>query len=356
MPRVRFQVRYDRPPWWDRVSRFAGFGVCDDHTPMATFGGIDLGGTKVQTIVMRGDDHQVLGQARSLTPHTGGPAAVVDALVACLTEAADSAGVRLAELDGIGVGVPGEVDARAGTLARATNLSEWEKPYPLAAVLSERFGVRVRLGNDVSVAAHAELRLGAGRGADSLLAVFWGTGVGGGVALEGRLWHGRGDAGEIGHMVVKQGGARCPCGRKGCMEAYAGRRAMEREAKRLVEKGHDTDLFEIMRERGRETLSSGVWARALDHEDKLAERLIERAVQALGTGVASAVNLLDVELVLLGGGLGSRFGEPMLERIAEAMKPHLYNDDSPPAYRMAELGDLGGALGAALLWAEDETG
>jgi glucokinase len=120
----------------------------------------------------------------------------------------------------------------------------------------------------------------------------------------------------------------------------------------LVEKGHHTDLFEIMRERKRDTLSSGVWAHALAHKDKLAHRLIERAVQALGTGIASAMNLLDVELVLIGGGLGTRFGEPMLERIAVAMKPHLFKDDHPPALRLAALGDLGGALGAALLRSE----
>jgi glucokinase len=323
---------------------------------MASFGGIDLGGTKIQAIVMRGEDRSVLGKARRLTPHEGGPSAVLDALVACITEAAGAASVEVGHLQGIGVGVPGEVDAQAGTLARATNLSEWERPVPLAALLTERLGVRSKLGNDVSVAAQAELLLGAGRGADSLLAVFWGTGVGGGVALDGKLWHGRGDAGEIGHMVVKQGGARCLCGRRGCMEAYAGRRAMEAKAKRLLEKGHHTDLFTIMRERGRQTLSSGVWAHALAHEDKLAQRLIERAIQALGSGIASAVNLLDVELVLLGGGLGTRFGEPVLERIATAMKPHLFRDDHPPALRLASLGDLGGAIGAALLCGEDATG
>jgi glucokinase len=316
---------------------------------MATYGGIDLGGTKIQTVVMRGDDHSVLGQARQLTPHTGGPPAVVDALVACMSEAADSANIPVEQLDGVGVGAPGEVDAAAGTLARAGNLSDWEHPFPLASTLSERLGVGAKLGNDVSVATNAELQLGAGKGVGSLLGVFWGTGIGGGVVLDGKLWHGRGGAGEIGHMVVKQGGARCPCGRRGCMEAYAGRRAMEIKAKRLVEKGHHTDLFKIMRERKRETLSSGVWEHALAHEDKLALRLIERAVQALGSGVASAVNLLDVEVVLIGGGLGTRFGEPMLERLAAAMKPHLYNDDRPPVLRLAGLGDLGGALGAALL-------
>jgi glucokinase len=319
---------------------------------MVSYGGVDLGGTKIQAIVMSGEDHSVLGQARSLTPHAGGPPAVVDALVACMQEAAAAASVDARQLAGIGVGVPGEVNVTAGTLAKATNLPEWEGPFPLVAGLAERLGgVEVKLGNDVSVATHAEVVLGSGQGADSLLGVFWGTGVGGGVVLNGELWHGRGDAGEIGHTVVKQGGAQCPCGRRGCMEAYAGRRAMELKAQRLVEKGHHTRLFEIMRERERQTLSSGVWARALSHKDKLAERLIERAVQALGAGVASAVNLLDVELVVLGGGLGTRFGEPMLERLATAMKPHLYNGDRPPTMRLAGLGDLGGALGAALLCA-----
>src|SRR5215472_16036549 len=96
---------------------------------VAVYGGIDLGGTKIQTVLMRSDDQEVLGQARSLTPHEGGPPAVVDALAACLAQAAEAAGVAVADLDGIGAGVPGEVDADAGTLAKATNLSEWQQPY-----------------------------------------------------------------------------------------------------------------------------------------------------------------------------------------------------------------------------------
>src|ERR1700721_4746372 len=107
---------------------------------MTTYGGIDLGGTKIQTIVMRGEDHAVLGQARSLTPHEGGPSAVIDAVVACMSEAAVAAQLDVARLDGIGAGVPGEVDAAAGTLARAGNLSEWEPPVALGAERSEALG------------------------------------------------------------------------------------------------------------------------------------------------------------------------------------------------------------------------
>ncbi len=314
-----------------------------------TYGGIDLGGTKIQAIVLDAQSGKVLGQARSSTPLEGGPQAIVKAMAETLQEAAEDGKVPLERLSAVGVGSPGDVDAQTGTVEHARNLSEWEDAFPLAAALSERVGAKTCVGNDVDVATLAEFELGAGREANSLLGVFWGTGVGGGIVLDGKLWRGRDGAGEIGHMVVKRKGARCPCGRRGCMEAYAGRKAMEQRARREVERGHSTDLFEIMRHHGRESLSSGVWARALEHGDALAQRLIERAVKALGAGVASAVNLLDIELVVIGGGLGTRFGPQMADRIAEAMQPHLFNDQRPPDVRVAGLGDLGGAIGATLL-------
>ena len=104
-----------------------------------------------------------------------------------------------------------------------------------------------------------------------------------------------------------------------------------------------------MEKRGRDRLTSGVWARALEHEDKLAHKLLEEAVAALGAGVASTLNVLDVDAVILGGGLGLRLGEPYREKIEKAMMPHLFSSENPPPFMMAELGDLGGAIGAALL-------
>jgi glucokinase len=316
---------------------------------MSARGGIDLGGTKIQTVVVD-EDNEVLGQARRPTPLRGGPQDVAEAMAAALRDALAQAGVELRELTGVGVGSPGAIDASAGSVGQARNLPDWEGVFPLAAALSDALeGVRVRLGNDVSVATDAEVVLGAGRDARSLLGVFWGTGVGGGVVLEGRTWDGEGAAGEIGHMVVKQGGRQCPCGRHGCMEAYAGRGAMEARARKLHEEGHKTDLFHLMKKHDRPRLTSGIWARALDHGDRLAIELVDEAVEAIGTGVASAVNLLDVQVVIVGGGLGLRLGEEYRRRIADAMQPHLFNDDRPPEVRLAALGDLGGAIGAALL-------
>ena len=199
------------------------------------------------------------------------------------------------------------------------------------------------------MATNAEFVLGAGKPYQSLLGVFWGTGVGGGLILDAKPWHGRGGAGEIGHTVIVEGGRRCPCGRRGCLEAYAGRAAMEARARKLHARGAKTKLFELAAEHGRERLTSGIWERALEHGDKLATKLIDRAVTALGVGIASAMNLLDIEAVIIGGGLGVRFGEPYRVRIAAAMAPNLFHDSRPPAVHLAALGDLGGALGAALL-------
>jgi len=257
--------------------------------------------------------------------------------------------VASAELEGVGVGSPGDVDGEQGTVTSARNLPDWEGSFPLADELSRALGTRVALGNDVQVATDAEALLGAGRPYRSLLGVFWGTGVGGGIVLDGRPWLGRGAAGEIGHVVVKRDGARCTCGRRGCMEAYAGRGAMEIRARERHKKGDKTDLFDIMRDRGRDRLTSGIWARALERDDKLAVELMDEAVAALGAGVASVQNVLDVDAIVIGGGLGIRLGEPYARRILDAMLPHLFVDNDPPAVCVAALGDLGGAIGASLL-------
>jgi glucokinase len=315
---------------------------------MAKRGGVDLGGTKIQAVVLDESDN-VIGSARRPTPTAGGPPDVVAAIAGAMREAAAEAGADAHALSGVGVGSPGAVDEVAGTVTSAGNLPGWSGTFPIGDALGTELGVPVRLGNDVDVATLAEFELGAGRPYQSLLGVFWGTGVGGGVVLEGRLWHGRGAAGEIGHMVVKIDGAQCPCGRRGCMEAYAGRGAMEARARKLVADGQKTSLFKIMQKRGRQRLTSGVFARALADGDAVATSLIDRAVEALGAGVASAVNLLDVEAVIVGGGLGLRLGQPYTDRIGQAMLPHLFSDGRPPALHVAALGDLGGATGAAML-------
>jgi glucokinase len=311
-------------------------------------GGIDLGGTKIEAIVVDARNN-VLGSSRRPTPTKGGPKDVAKQMTEAMQEACAAAGLESSALRGVGVGSPGVIDETTGSVSTARNLPGWNGSFELGQTLSDELGTETFIGNDVQVATDAEFQLGAGKPYKSILGVFWGTGVGGGLILNGKPWLGRGGAGEIGHMVVVMNGRRCPCGRRGCMEAYAGRAAMEARARKEVDKGRKTDLFHLMEERHRTRLTSAIWYHAIERKDKLAVELIDEAIEALGAGVASAQNLLDVEAVIIGGGLGVRFGEPYVKRISKSMQPHLFHDADPPDVLVAGLGDLGGALGAALL-------
>jgi len=315
-------------------------------------GGIDLGGTKIQAVVVDGGG-AVKGEARQQTPTEGTKSEVIRAMAATVSAAARAAGIETASLDAVGVGAPGATDLEAGTLGHASNLpGGWEEPYPLGAELSGLIGAPVALGNDVGVAVDAEFELGAGMPYRSMFGVWWGTGVGSGLILNGERWLGRGAAGEFGHTVVRLGGVRevGAMRLRGTVEAYAGRAAMEAKARHAVEKKRKkTKLFRIMKHKDRTRLSSGVWASALERDDELANHLIDRAIKALGAGIASVVNLLDVEAIVIGGGLGTRLGQPYADRIADAMRPHLLVQDDAPPVHTAALGDLGGAIGAALL-------
>jgi glucokinase len=208
--------------------------------------GVDLGGTKVQGVVVDGDGSR-LGEARGKTPTSGGPAAVVAEITGVVKAAAKDARVAVSKLGGVGIGSPGRIDPETGDLFGAANLPGFRDPVPLGSLVAAALKVdQVKVGNDVVVATLAEHRLGAGRGFDDLLCVFAGSGVGGALVLGGELWGGaHGAAGEIGHMVVVEGGELCPCGRRGCMEAYAGRVALERAARAAAAAGRPTELLAI---------------------------------------------------------------------------------------------------------------
>lgn len=313
--------------------------------------GVDLGGTKIQAVVVDGDE--VLASARSRTPRDGGVTNTVVALAGTVRNALDQAGAAVEDLRAVGVGAPGAVDPETGTVSGAANVPGLEGVVPLGRLLADELGgTRVEVENDANAGAVGEQRRGAGRPYRSLLGVWVGTGVGGGLILDGRLWRGRGAAGELGHVVVEHDGRPCTCGRRGCLEAYAGRIGLERRVKKLVKDGQQTRLYEIMEKRGRERLTSGVFARALEERDPLARKLVDEAARALGIALASVQNLLDLEAIVVGGGLGDRLGRPFTDRIAEEMVPRLFVRDDPPALVPSELRDLAGAVGAAVVAAE----
>jgi len=326
----------------------AGPKVVAQPVVASLVGGIDLGGTKVAAAII-GPGHEVIAYSKRPTPDRGGPVDVLGVIVETIQSAAAEAGVNTSDLKGVGIGAPGSVDSSAGTLSGAGNLPNWQGSYPLGDELSKALGTPVMVGNDVQVGTNAEYLLGAGAGFNSLLGVFWGTGVGGGIILDGKAWKGRGRAGEIGHTLVRRGGARALNGLHGTVEAYAGRKSMEDKARREVKKGRRTSLFKIMKKRDKQSLSSTVWWHALEDGDELTEDLLHRAVTALSAGIASAVNLLDVEAVVIGGGLGVRFADTLVPEIIDGMGAYLLNPENPPAVKVAALGDNGGVIGASLL-------
>ena len=307
---------------------------------MATVG-IDLGGTKIQGVLVD-DGGEPAGEARATTPD-GGPGAVATAIAGVVADLGK--GAKGAP---IGIGAPGVVDAATGTLQRSPNLPGFGAGVALGPMVADATGAeRVVVDNDVNAAVVAEHRSGAGRGADDVLGVWVGTGVGGGLVLGGELRRGpSGLTGEIGHVIVRDGGRRCGCGLDGHLEAYAGRAAMEREARRRHAAGDRTALVELA---GEGRMKSSVFARAFHAGDAVATELLDEAVQALGAALASAAALVDLQRIVVGGGVADKLGVPVVARIGEATRHRLLVAEAGPEIVPAELGDLAGALGAALL-------
>ena len=313
--------------------------MADEKQDELLVAGVDVGGTNIEVGLVDGG-HKVHGRAKAPTP-TEGPDAVLDT-IAELIESLDATPIAA------GVGIPGVV--HEGQVLTVPNLSNWNEKFDLVEALQKRIDLPIALGNDANVGLLGEWLNGAAKGSRNVLGLWMGTGVGGGLILDGRPYNGsRGAAGEIGHVVVQVGGALCTCGRRGCAEAYAGRRSMRGVASSMVDAGWKTSLFDIQEEEEKPTLTSKVWAEALDDGDDLATRLFDTAIEMLGVAVGSAVNLLDLEVVVVGGGLAEKLGSDLADRIAEAARPWMLQPNPELRFVVSELEDDAGVVGAASL-------
>ena len=304
---------------------------------MGLVAGVDIGGTNI-TAGLVDEEHRVVDEAEVDTP-VGGPAEVVAAIRGAL----DELGSRPTA---VGLGAPGPVSE--GILKAAPNLRGFSAPVPLAAMVADETGLPVVLANDASLGTVGEWVAGAARGSRFVLGIWVGTGIGGGLVLDGRPYDGAfGGAAEFGHTIIREGGALCGCGRRGCVEAYAGRASLEHEVAIAVEAGHRTRLYEIMEEAGKDRITSKVWKRALEEDDPLATRLVGDAVDALGTALGTAVNLLDLDCIVVGGGLAEKLGQDLADRIADAARPWMLVGDADRRVVVAALGDHSGIVGGA---------
>jgi glucokinase len=309
---------------------------------------IDLGGTKALAGVVEADGtirSRVWLPSRDLS---GRPAELLDRLAEGAAAAADQADVPFTAIGAVGVCVPGPLDSSRSIVAIAPNLGwvdlavrqQLERRLPNTAVFLE---------NDVSAAALSEHKLGAGQGYDSMLAVFIGSGVGGGLVVDGQLYHGsHGGAGEIGHTTIRAGGPRCGCGRFGCLEAMAARDAVTRYVIQEVERGHQTVLTGILNGNLR-ALTSRDLAQAIALDDAVAIRSARRSARYTGLSIGGVVNLLDPAVVVIGGGIAEAAGQRYVEWTREvAYRQILASSAREVPIIASKLGDDAGLLGAAL--------
>jgi glucokinase len=310
--------------------------------------GVDMGGTKILAGVVN-DEGEIIGMAKRATKPADGAEKVIDRMVKTIQEAVAEAKLGMDDIVGVASGTPGPLDPDSGVVISAPNLG-WEN-VPLAKLLNHALNVPVFIENDVNIGTLGEAALGAGKGIDDLVGIFVGTGIGGGIVLDGKLWQGwRKTAGEVGHMILLPEGPVCGCGRRGCAESLASRTAIERDIWAGIAQGRESLIPEIMKREDKGRLTSGILAEALKKGDPLVSEVISRAQFYLGLLVASIVNFIDPEMVVLGGGVVEALGEEILVPIRRVAYQYFINQLNARSVKIvpAKLGDNAGVLGAAV--------
>jgi glucokinase len=310
--------------------------------------GVDLGGTKIFAGVFNAA-LECVATTKVSTKAQRGTDAVIERIVRTVQDVADEADLDLKQIGAVGVGAPGAVDGESGSVIFAPNLTGW-KDVPLKKELEKHLGVPVVVENDANIAVvgvhEAELK-GKPR---SVVGIFVGTGIGGGLILNGELYSGfNHTAGEIGHMVVDVDGPKCGCGNKGCFEAVASRTAIFQRIKAGIKAGEKTLLTEMLGG-NLEDMRSNDLRKAIRRGDKFVEKVIEQTAEYIGIGVANLVNILGPEVVVLGGGVMEAMADEMMGVIVKTAKDHAMPGTLKGVEIVAsKLGDNAGITGAAVL-------
>lgn len=316
------------------------------------FVGVDLGGTSIRAGVVDNKGEVLALEKRKTHPDLGLDG-VFDRLAGAIERAIKAAGVKARDLGGVGVGVPGPVDQATGVVRVAVNLGKDWKNVPLAERLTDRLGRPAFIDNDVRVGALGEHRHGAGRGLQDMVAVFVGTGIGGGIILDGQLRAGfRGGAGEVGHTVVNgNDGVLDAHGQPGAVEPLASRTGMQRQVLERVAQGRASVVPELMESLGGGRLTSRVIYEAVRQKDPVMLEVLAIAQHTLGVLAGNLVNILDPEMIVFGGGVTERLGDRFVSPIRKVAQAHFINKTDASAVRIvpAALKDLSGVVGAAVL-------
>jgi glucokinase len=310
--------------------------------------GIDLGGTKILAALVD-PEGQILGEAKVKTKAEKGPDAVIDRIAETARDAVKQTGLDWASVQGVGIGVPGPMNPETGIIYHPPNLPGWEE-VALGPQLSRALDVPVYLENDVNLGTLGEYTFGAGRGTRDMVGIFVGTGIGGGLILDGKLRSGfRHAAAEVGHMIVLADGPVCGCGKRGCLESVASRTAIDRDLRLGIAAGRESLIRDLIRDNA--PLTSGALAEAWNKGDPLVTEVMARAQWYLGLHTASIVNMIDPEMIVFGGGVIEAMGQQFLDPIRITARQYYIQQADAEKVRIvpATLGDYAGVLGAAVL-------
>ena len=308
--------------------------------------GVDLGGTGIKAGVVT-EKGEILSKGSTPTKNERPYAAIIADIAALCRRVVGEAGVTMQDISAIGVGVPGICDPRTGVIPFCTNLGWHEVPF--VDEMHKHIDLPVIVSNDATVAGYAESIAGVSAGTSSSVFVTLGTGVGGGVVIGGKPYSGaHGVGSEIGHMILQMDGEPCTCGNRGCFERYASATAIIREARKAVEQHPESAI--MARCGGKpERINAKTVIDCAKEGDATAKAVFAQYVKGLALGLVSIINILDPEVIVLGGGV-SMAGAFLLDAVREAMKPYVFYKTMPYArVELAQLGADAGIIGAALL-------
>ncbi len=311
------------------------------------FLGVDVGGTKIYAALVK-KAGRIVGRARRPTPRNAAPEVVVSAIIQTVDDVLAKKDVKPKFISAIGLAIPGVVDPDAGLIVEAPNVNL--SGQDIVAPMEEHFNVPVAMGNDVNLGMLGEKWLGAAQLAQSAVGIFVGTGIGGGVIVDGKLVRGaRESAGEIGHMILQINGPQCGCGNKGCLEALASRSAIERDIRAAVAAGRRTILKRITRG-DLSTIRSSMLKRALNRNDTLTTEVVRKAAEYLGLACINIRHVLDPDVIVLGGGVIEACGDDILPIVQKVVEGDVLKGARPGGRVVrSALGDDAVALGAASL-------
>jgi glucokinase len=316
--------------------------------------GVDFGGTKVLASVVDVTNGKIAGSAKVRTSLFDSGDALMDRIYEVVDGALADANMKAKEIDGIGVGIAGHVNAEEGILIGTANLSRSVVDLPMATLLQKRYGVKAEIRNDVQIAAVGEQHFGAGKGIEDFVCVFVGTGIGGAIVKQGQLIRGSaGNAGEIGHTTIMADGRVCGCGARGHLEAYASRTAITQTILGELRRGRKSVVTKLIDDldptASHAAIRSGILRKAVQKKDKVVIEVISDAGRYLGMGLSSVVNFVNPQRIILGGGVIESVD--LLFKKTEYWTRHESLPHAGEAVEIvrSELGDFSGVVGAAVI-------